>query len=293
MDEPVHLPVLRDDVLELLAVRPGGLYVDGTVGFGGHAEAIVAAGGRLVGLDRDLTALASSRARLGSAAELHHATFATIPKVLAGRMADGVLLDVGVSSPQLDRAERGFSFRSDGPLDMRMDQSTGQPVGEWLDSIGEVELANVLYAFGEERQSRRIARAMLAARPLRTTKQLADLVAGLVRADGRIHPATRTFQALRIAINDELGELDRALAGVPSCLAAGGRFVVIAFHSLEDRRVKQAFRALAGDDSPRDLFGQPTQVSDFHLVERRARKGDADPNPRARSARVRAIARNP
>lgn len=289
MDE--HVPVLLADVLDLLEVRVGGLYVDGTLGYGGHASAVLAAGGTLIGVDRDAAALASSRNRLGEGVEFHHATFSAIPTLLAGRRADGVLLDLGVSSPQLDQAERGFSFRGDGPLDMRMDPSSGIPVGEWLDSATEGELAGILREFGEERQAGRIARAIIAARPLRTTRQLAELVARQLPFDGRIHPATRTFQALRIYINDELGQLDRALATIPECLAPGGRFVVISFHSLEDRRVKQCFRALAGEGGPKDLYGNPLVQPRFNLVERRARKGEADPNPRARSARVRAIMR--
>lgn len=289
-----HAPVLLDDVLDVLALRPGMLVVDGTLGRAGHAEALVQRGVRLVGLDRDPDALVAARARLGPDVELHHAPFSSIPGVLAGRRADGVLLDLGVSSPQLDRPERGFSFRYDGPLDMRMDPTRGPTAAEWLDAVDEAALVDVLFRFGEERHARRIARAVLAARPLRTTRQLAEVVASVVRPDGRIHPATRTFQALRIAVNGELDELDAALAGVPACLAPGGRLAVIAFHSLEDRAVKQAFRRLSGEGAPVDLRGRPLTPPEFRLVERRARKGeDRDPNPRARSARLRALERLP
>ncbi len=297
MDEPVHRPVLLDDVVELLAVAEGGLYVDGTLGFGGHAAGIVAAGGRIFGCDRDPDALAASRQRLGPAAELHHARFSALPALLGDRRADGILLDLGVSSPQLDRPERGFSFRGIGPLDMRMDPTSGQPAWEWLDRVDATALADVLWRFGDERRSRRIARAIVDRRleedvePLRTTRQLAELVASVVPADGRIHPATRTFQAIRIFINDELGELDRALAALPGCLAPGGRLVVISFHSLEDKAVKARFRELAGEGAARDLYGRPMTTPDFRLVERRPRKGQDDDNPRARSARVRAIER--
>lgn len=297
MDETPHIPVLLDDVVDLLAVRPGGLYVDGTLGWGGHAAAIVARGGRLVGTDRDPDALAAARARLGPDAELHHATFSALPALLGDRRADGILLDLGVSSPQLDRPERGFSFRAIGPLDMRMDPTSGEPVWAWLDRVGADELADVLWRYGEERGSRRVARAIVQRRteadvePLRTTRQLAELVASVVPADGRIHPATRTFQALRIFVNDELGELERALDALPGCLAPGGRMVVISFHSLEDRAVKQRFRALAGEDAERDLYGRPVSTPEFRLVERKARKGGDDGNPRARSARVRALER--
>ena len=289
-----HAPVLLDDVLALLAPRAGGLVVDGTIGRGGHAAAILAAGARVVGVDRDPDAIAAVAARLGAGVELHHAPFSSIPALLGDRLADGVLLDLGVSSPQLDRPERGFSFRSDGPLDMRMDPTRGVSVGEWLDGVDEEALADVLWRYGEERASRRVARAILAARPLRTTLQLAEVVAKVLPRERGLHPATRTFQARRIQINGELDELAAALRDVPERLAPGGRLVVIAFHSLEDRAVKQAFRALAGEGAPVDLRGHPLVTPRFRLVERRARKGEErDDNPRARSARVRALERLP
>ncbi len=292
MDE--HLSVLLPDVLEFLAVQPGGLYVDGTLGLGGHALAIVAAGGRLLGVDRDAYALGRAVERLaGHEVELHHARFSQLPALLAGRAADGILLDLGVSSPQLDHAERGFSFRADGPVDFRMDPSAGEPASAWLERVSEPELVDVLFRYGEERQARRVARAILAARPFRGTLHLADTVAAVVPRDGRIHPATRTFQALRIVVNDELGELDAALHALPACLAPGGRLVVISFHSLEDRAVKARFRELAGHGAARDLYGNPLVTPAFALVERRARKGDDDTNRRARSARLRALQRCP
>lgn len=297
MDEALHRSVLPDDVVDLLAVRPGGLYVDGTLGWGGHARAVLEAGGRLLGTDRDPDALAAARARLGPDAELHHACFSELPRLLGDRRADGILLDLGVSSPQLDRPERGFSFRLVGPLDMRMDPTSGEPASAWIARASAEELADVFFRYGEERQSRRVARAIVQHRterpeePLLTTRQLAELVASVLPADGRIHPATRVFQAIRIFVNDELGELERALAALPGCLAPGGRLLVISFHSLEDRAVKLRFRHLAGEDSPRDLYGNPLVPADFRLVERRARKGDGADNPRARSARLRAIER--
>ena len=299
VDERSHLPVLLDDVLELLGVREGGLYADGTLGFAGHAAGIVARGGRIVGTDRDPMAIAAARQRLGGEVELHHARFTELPAILGARRVDGILLDLGVSSPQLDRPERGFSFRLNGPLDMRMDPSTGESAADWLARVDQAELESVLWKYGEERHGRRVARAILARRadeeeePLRTTRQLAELVAKVVPSEGRIHPATRTFQGIRIAINDELGELERALDAFPQCLAPGGRLVVISFHSLEDRAVKACFRRLVGDGGPRDLYGNPVSSSAFRLVERRARKGDSDPNPRARSARLRALERLP
>lgn len=291
-----HLPVLLDDVVELAAIQPNQLVVDGTFGRGGHTAAFLDRGAHVVALDRDPDALAAGRARFGDRIELHHATFAELARVLDGRRPDVVLLDLGVSSPQLDTAERGFSFRFDGPLDMRMDPTRGESVAEWLDHATDAELVDVLFRFGEERQARRVSRAILAARPLRTTSALADVVARtLGRGDGRIHPATRTFQALRMLVNDELGQLDGALRDVPELLAPGGRFLVIAFHSLEDRAVKQRFRELAGEGAPTDLLGNPLVAPRFRLVERRARKGeDRDPqNPRARSARLRALERLP
>ncbi len=296
MHERGHLPVLLDDVLELLAVRPGSLHVDGTLGRAGHAEAVLERGARVVGVDRDPDALAESAPRLqrfGDAVELHHACFSQLAGILGDRRADSVLLDLGASSPQFDRPERGFSFRADGQLDMRMDPSQGEPLSVLLDRLDADALADAIWRFGEERHSRRVARAILDARPLRGTLHLADVIARVVRAEGRIHPATRTFQALRILVNGELDELDQALAGIPALLAPHGRFVVIAFHSLEDAPVKTAFRRLAGVGGATDLYGHPLERPQFRLVERRARKGESDPNPRARSARVRAIERLP
>ncbi len=294
MDEAPHRSVLLHDTLELLGVVEGGLYVDGTLGWAGHASEVQRRGGRVLGVDRDPDALAAARARLGPDPELHHACFSAIPELLGERRCQGILLDLGVSSPQLDRPDRGFSFRAEGPLDMRMDPTRGESAADWLNRVGEAELVDVLFRFGEERHARRVARKILAHRelaPLRSTRELAELVTDCVPADGRIHPATRVFQGIRIFINDELGELERALASLPDCLAPGGRLVVMSFHSLEDRPVKQAFRALCGEDSPRDLFGRPLNPPRFRLVERRARKGADDANPRARSARLRAIER--
>jgi 16S rRNA (cytosine1402-N4)-methyltransferase len=288
-----HVPVLLADVLELLRPRPGGLAVDGTLGRGGHAAALVDAGMRLVGADRDPRAVSACRARLGGHVELHHAAFSELPRLLGGRRADAILLDLGVSSPQLDRPERGFSFQHDGPLDMRQDDTRGATLAEVLDGIAEAELADAIWRFGEERLSRRVAGAILAARPLRGTAHLADVVRSVVPRSGRIDPATRTFQALRILVNRELDELDDALRSLPDLLAPGGRFAVIAFHSLEDTRVKARFGALAGVGAPVDLYGHPVVAPAFRLVERRARKGDTDPNPRARSARLRALEKLP
>jgi 16S rRNA (cytosine1402-N4)-methyltransferase len=285
-----HVPVLLPEALELLAVRPGGFYVDGTLGLGGHAAAILersAPDGRVLGVDRDSEALAHAAERLlpfGARAELRHADYRELPGLLGGRRPDGVLLDLGVSSLQLDVPERGFSFRVAGPLDMRMDRSGGESAAEVVNRWPEARLAELIERWGEEPAARRIARAVVEARrrgTLRTTSELADVVR---RAAGRgrrgIDPATRTFQALRIHVNRELEGLGQALAQLAVSLAAPGRLVVIAFHSLEDREAKQALRAL-----PRPEFRV--------LTPKPLRPGAAElaSNPRARSARLRAVAR--
>jgi 16S rRNA (cytosine1402-N4)-methyltransferase len=286
-----HASVLLAEALELLAVRPGGLWVDGTVGLGGHAEAMLRASapdGRLLGTDRDAEALCLARERLapfGGRARLVAADFREIPRHLAGECADGILLDLGVSSLQLDNPGRGFSFQAEGPLDMRMDREEGETAADLVNRLPEGELADLIYEYGEERASRRIARAIVHERerePIRTTLRLADVVrrsAGRSRRPGH-NPATRTFQALRIRTNRELDGLGEAIVALAACLRPGGRMAVIAFHSLEDRPVKQAFRGLDGSGYRR-------------LVKKPVRPGEAEAraNPRARSARLRAIAR--
>ena len=286
-----HVPVLLAESLELLAVRPGGLYVDGTVGLGGHAEAVLRASapdGRLLGLDRDGETLARTTERLaafGPRARLEQADYREIPERLGGEPADGILLDLGISSVQLDDAERGFSFQAEGPLDMRMDRSVGPTAADLVNRMRERDLADLLYECGEEPASRRIARAIVFARErqrITTTTELADIVrraAGRSRRPG-LHPATRTFQALRIRVNRELDGLREALEGAASCLKPGGRMAVIAFHSLEDRAAKEAFRALA--------------ARGFRVLTRKpVRPGEAEVrlNPRSRSARLRAVSR--
>jgi 16S rRNA (cytosine1402-N4)-methyltransferase len=298
----LHLPVMRDEVLAYLAPRTGGVYCDATVGYGGHARAVLEASGpdgRLVGLDRDPDAIAAATEALrpfGDRVTLVHAPFSRLRTVLeqAGALPlDGCLVDLGVSSPQLDRGERGFSFRRPGPLDMRMDPSTGQTAAEFLNQVDQEELEAVLRDFGEERYAGRIARNIVEARgqpDLNTTNGLAALIARSVpRHERHKDPATRTFQALRIAVNGELAELERFLAEAPGCLRPGGRLVVIAFHSLEDRLVKRRLRALATGQG--DAGDPPFRILTKHVVvpsdEERAR------NPRARSARVRAAERLP
>jgi 16S rRNA (cytosine1402-N4)-methyltransferase len=287
-----HEPVLVAEVLELLAVRPGGLYVDGTLGPGGHARRILtrsAPGGRLLGVDRDADALKLAREQLaefGDRAELLQGDYRQLPELLMRRDArpDGILLDLGIGSHQLDSAERGFSFREDGPLDMRIDRSAGEPAAALVNRLSAVELADVIYRFGEERASRRIARAIVEERrrqPIRTTAELARVVR---RAAPRGRPghdaATRTFQALRIRVNGELEGLEQTVAALAEALAPGGRLAVIAFHSLEDRPVKHALRRLARDGY-RLLTRKAIQAS----PEERSR------NRRSRSARLRGLER--
>ncbi|MDP3410709.1 16S rRNA (cytosine(1402)-N(4))-methyltransferase RsmH [Bosea sp. (in: a-proteobacteria)] len=303
-----HIPVLLAEVLTALAPRPGGRYLDGTFGAGGYARAILEAapGSTLLALDRDPTAITGGAglvAAMGGRLTLAQARFADLAEEAQRfQMAplDGVVLDIGVSSMQIDQAERGFSFRFDGPLDMRMG-CEGRSAADFVNEAEEGLLANIFYHYGEERRSRAVARAIVEARrkaPLTTTKQLAELVAGIVWAEpGAAHPATRVFQALRIAVNDELGELVSALHAAEAVLAPGGRLVVVTFHSLEDRIVKQFLaersgRAPAGSrHAPVVAAAQPT----FSLVNRgpiAAGEAETRLNPRARSAKLRAAERN-
>lgn len=302
-----HRPVLCDAALEALAIRPDGLYIDGTYGRGGHAAAILeqlGPEGRLWVVDRDPEAVAAAREQLGEDARVTIIadSFAHLGEHLEAAglngSVDGILLDLGVSSPQLDQGERGFSFRHDGPLDMRMDPTRGEDAASWLARVEEKELVRVLRDYGEERFARRIARAIIAARaeePITTTGRLAALIAEAVprREPGR-DPATRTFQALRIAINDELGELDRVLPVALEALARGGRLAIISFHSLEDRRVKRFMRDEARGDAPPDMPLREDQIRRrLTLVggARRAGEAEVDENPRARSAVLRVAER--
>jgi 16S rRNA (cytosine1402-N4)-methyltransferase len=280
------------EVLEYLAPVSGQTFVDCTVGTGGHARLIaerVAPGGRLIGLDQDAAMLAIARPRLeGMPVTLVQANFERLRHVLDGlaiEAVDGVVADLGVCSDQLDAAERGFSFQQPGPLDMRMDPARGETAADLVNRLNERDLADLIYEYGEERFSRRIARKIVEVRqrtPFETTEQLADLVRRCVpRPRARRHsidPATRVFQALRIAVNDELGALERLLKALPGCLKPGGRAVLISFHSLEDRRVKHTFR---DKHLWEVLTPKPIQASD----------AEVDHNPRARSAKLRAARR--
>jgi len=291
---PQHVPVMTREVVALLRPERGGLYVDCTVGLGGHARALLEAGAeRLIGLDRDPDALAVARETLApwsDRIELEHADYRDLPSVLTARGitgCDGALADLGVSSLQLDAADRGFSFRRDEPLDMRMDRSQGPTLAQLLRDIDEGPLADAIFQFGEERFSRRIARAVVMAReraPLETTGQLADVVRRAVPRKGyqRIDPATRTFQALRIMVNRELEGLDAFLASAAERLLAGARLAVISFHSLEDRIAKHGFRALERAGAAlRIVTKRPLMPSE----------AEVEANPRARSAKLRAIER--
>jgi 16S rRNA (cytosine1402-N4)-methyltransferase len=291
---PRHEPVLAAEVVSLLAPSRGGLFVDCTTGLGGHSAALLEHGAdRLLGLDRDEQALRIARerlARFGDRVDLVHSDYRELPRVLDARgiaQVSGILADLGVSSMQLDAEGRGFSFRRDEPLDMRMDRSQGATAADLIAAAGETELANVIFEFGEERHSRRVARHIVQARTsgrIETTGALADIVRRAVPTRGyqRIDPATRTFQALRIWVNRELDGLDAFLADAARRLRLGARLAVITFHSLEDRIVKHTFRALAAaGDALQVLTRKPLVAGDEELAR----------NPRARSAKLRAIER--
>jgi 16S rRNA (cytosine1402-N4)-methyltransferase len=307
-----HVSVLVREVLQWLEPRPGGKYLDGTVGLGGHGEAIlreVGGNAHLLGIDRDSRALEIAAARLapfGNAVDLRRGDYSSFPMLLRERgwdTLDGMLLDVGVSSLQLDSPERGFSFLADGPLDMRMSPGGPMPPASRLvNKAGVEELKRIIGTYGEEPMGGRIARAIVEARakaPIEGTRQLAEIVERAYpaawRAKARNHPATRTFQALRIAVNDELGELERFLRAVPEHLAPGGRVVVISFHSLEDRLVKRAFREEAREcRCPREQMRCSCSGPRLRILTKKPvtpQPEEAAANPRARSARLRAAER--
>ncbi|HEY1500426.1 MAG TPA: 16S rRNA (cytosine(1402)-N(4))-methyltransferase RsmH [Acidobacteriaceae bacterium] len=291
-----HVPVLLQIAIRMLNVRRGGVVVDATLGHAGHASEIarrLGPKGKLIGFDRDPEALELATQRLHALRDelgaempevvLHDVEFSRAGEVLAGQKVDGLLADFGVSSMQFDQAHRGFSFQADGNLDMRMNPREGATAEQVVNQAGEKELADLIYEFGEERRSRRIARAIVRARPVTTTAQLARVVAGALGAmkGERIHPATRTFQALRIYVNAELTEIDALLELAPKVLMPGGRLVTISFHSLEDRRVKDALREGARQGIYEVLTRKPLT----------AEAEETDRNPRARSAKLRAAER--
>jgi len=297
-----HVPVLLHEVIAGLQVIPGGQYVDATVGGGGHAVEILAASvpdGALLGLDRDRAALETARARLascGERVELAHGSFVRLEDLAHSRgfvPVDGILFDLGLSSLQLADPERGFSFMTEGPLDMRFDTTSGPTAADLVNALSAEELADILYRYGEERRSRRIARAIVEARPLHTTEELAAVVSQAVgRRRGRIHPATLTFQALRIAVNDELDALEAALPQAVQLLAPGGRLAVISFHSLEDRIVKHFMRRESRDCvcPPKLPICTCDHRATLRVVTRniiRPTEEEIEANPRSRSARLR------
>jgi 16S rRNA (cytosine1402-N4)-methyltransferase len=292
MNRPQHVPVLLEEVLEYLNVQPGGVIADTTLGLAGHSSEIakrLGAKGRLICFDRDLEAMAAAKVRLD---EVKVELGSDMPEVVYVAKAfseaaneiepgslDGLLADFGVSSLQLDEGHRGFSFRSDGPLDMRMDTRSGETAEQVVNQEDENELADLIYEFGEERRSRRIARAIVRARPITTTAELARIVstaAPSMKGD-KIHPATRTFQALRIRVNNELGEIQSLLKSARSLLKPGGRLVLISFHSLEDRLVKDAFREAGRNKVYEVLTKKPIVASEQEQMR----------NPRSRSAKMR------
>jgi 16S rRNA (cytosine1402-N4)-methyltransferase len=304
-----HVPVLLKEAIDFLAVKRGGTYLDATVGLGGHSLEIarrLGAPGHLIGFDKDAAALeragavlssqlsvlsegageglaAGGRRDAGATVTLIHGSFAEVGLRVAPASLDGLLADLGVSSLQLSDAARGFSFQAEGPLDMRMNPMSGETAEQVVNHIDERELADVIYEFGEERRSRRIARAIVRSRPIRTTTQLVEVVAAAARSmkHERIHPATRTFQALRIFVNHELDDLKVLLEAAPGVLKPGGRLVVISFHSLEDRIVKDALREGAKQGWYRLLTKKPVTASEEEI----------DRNPRSRSAKMRAAER--
>jgi 16S rRNA (cytosine1402-N4)-methyltransferase len=297
MNRPQHVPVLLEAAMEYLNVRPGGVIVDATLGLAGHSAAIakrLGGKGKLICFDRDPEAMAAAKVRMAEvAAELNAEGREEMPEVVYIAKAfseavneikpgslDGLLADFGVSSLQLDEAHRGFSFRTDGPLDMRMDTRSGETAEQVVNQEDENELANLIYEFGEERRSRRIARAIVRARPITTTAELARIVAAEappMKGD-KIHPATRTFQALRIRVNNELGEIQSLLKSAGSLLKPGGRLVLISFHSLEDRLVKDAFREAGRNKEFVVLTKKPVVAEEQEQLR----------NPRSRSAKLRA-----
>lgn len=301
-----HRPVLYHEIIHALRPHRDGLYVDGTVGAGGHAFGILQASepnGRLLGFDVDPGALSVASERLfsfGSRAVLILASYTTLREqlnILGWNSVDGILLDLGVSSMQLDTAERGFSFRSDAPLDMRFDPNNPVSAAELVNQLSEKELADLLFQYGEERRSRQVAKAIVQSRPLSSTRQLAEVVARVTRGGRkRLHPATRTFQALRIAVNRELEAIEEVLPQAVDALVPGGRLAVISFHSLEDRIVKNYFRRESRDcicpsKQPMCTCGHQAVLREITRRPIKPQEAEMADNPRSRSARLRVAER--
>ena len=282
-----HIPVMPEETLSLLAIQPEGVYLDATAGLGGHTSLIAArlTTGVVIANDRDAASIEMARtntAEWEDRIRFHQGPFESLPEAAAEagfRKIDGLLADLGVSRYQLTSPERGFSFMADGPLDMRMDQSTGMTASDLVNYSTEREIADLIYRLGEERRARNVARAIVRARPIRSTLHLADVVLRAVHRTGRLHPATKTFMALRMAVNDETGQLDRLLQIGPDLLKSGGRMVAISFMSLDDRKVKERFRQLGRDGLATILTKRPLQPTEK----------ETDENPASRSAKLRGL----
>jgi len=296
-----HQPVLYHEIIHALQPKDKGLYVDGTLGAGGHARGILEAcapDGRLLGLDIDPQALALARETLapyGERARLIQASYDSMTKILreiGWENVDGILLDLGLSSMQLDTPERGFSFQHDAPLDMRFDPASPTSAADLVNTLPKDELADLIYRYGEERASRRIAQAIVKARPLQTTRQLAAVIETVLPRRGRVHPATRTFQALRIAVNQELDRVENVLPQAVAALRSGGRLAIISFHSLEDRIVKEYFRTESKDlvNPPYERIYEVEKKATLKEINRKViipGEAEIQANPRARSAKLR------
>ncbi len=283
----MHFPVMAEEALSLLSIRPDGFYLDATAGLGGHTALIARSlsAGTVIANDRDPASLEMARSNLApwsARVRFHQGTFGTLAQAVAEAGAeklDGILADLGVSRYQLTEPGRGFSFTADGPIDMRMDQTTGTAAADLVNFTDEKTLADLIFHLGEERRARRVARAIVRARPIRSTLHLADVVLRAVPRTGRIHPATRTFMALRMAVNDEQGELDCLLRDSPELLRGGGRMVVISFMSIDDRKVKERFKTLGREGRAAILTKHPLVPSEAEIVR----------NPASRSAKLRAL----
>lgn len=291
---PEHVPVMLKEVVSILPLKPGGVYLDGTLGLAGHALAaaeLVSPGGKIIGFDWDASLLVRAQVRLAELKEVetqfYHDDFRSAPAWLKDSLkVDGMLLDLGVNNAHLELAERGFSYRNEGPLNMRMDRSKGETAASYLNRASVTDIEKTLWTYGDERWARRIAQVIVDRRPLQTTQDLVDCVHAAVppaMRDKNIHPASRTFQAIRVKINAELDELEESLAELAGLLAPGGVLAVLSYHSGEDRAAKAAFRLLAQEPHYTELYRKPLLPS----------PEEVEANPKARSAKLRAIRRNP
>lgn len=302
IDESFHIPVLTEEVIEFLLVKKNGTFLDVTSGFGGHSAAILEElnGGSLIATDQDPEAIRflKSKFKNEERISIHQARFSELHKLFSANNFDGILADIGVSSYQLDTAERGFSFMKDGPLDMRMNQNIGEDASSWLNNAPEQEISNIIWKYGEEKKAKRIAKAIVEARKsfkIRTTKELAEIILEETprRFNDKKHPATKTFQAIRIFINNELEELDLLLDFASKHLKIGGRTCIISFHSLEDRMVKRFFRDHSRRDPKLSKLPNLADDSSFKLVTKAIKpsENEMNINPRSRSATLRVIER--